>query len=624
MAQIKTAGKGKAPKRKARDKKFQNQEGADRDGMYPIHLAIHNNDLGTLESLLNNGVNLNKYNKDRDTPILIAIKENKPQIITRLLEEGVNLDKVDAEQNRPLAIAISLGNQECIDLLTEYGNSQNKGNNGYEAIMPDSSLEFVNALIKLLGAQIKITTVSQEAEAFAQDILLLLKQHLNLEETQHRATTNLRADVQNKMSQFICDLKENEKITDKSLLNLARKISVSIQNCKATLPTKSAWTLNKIESLLEEKIVASNGELERSSPHIFITNNFENKQPYTFATADENWYFQNGYRDFNDFIRINGSGAGPAKFLKFSNVNKEKILRKTSSHDTETLELTTITPLRATTEEAFLLLMPEAIKRVKEEHKLLEQSLIAEERLDKLVTKAQKGRLSSVDESLKFDKILRPGKGKKMHLIHFHHTSKYEPFWNDLTKEAFLTGASIHLFNSSPKYAEKSDLVYSGIAIINKLLDEDVHPDKIILQSYGSGYLISKEVKNQFQQRGIDLTQINYQPSLLAPTFYPEFLCDHRNLHMYVPHGSYDKKIPAIGSRPHEFSKFAEHIVEKLQRSQHNEELPDLTSASSGDYSLSQLINLFITTSQHFLKKHFHHKNPQLPNERIESILGII
>ena len=73
---------------------------ADKDGMYPIHLAILNNDLGSLEVLINNGADINKYNRDKDTPLLLAVKDNNAQIVTRLLEEGASYSL--AQSDKPL------------------------------------------------------------------------------------------------------------------------------------------------------------------------------------------------------------------------------------------------------------------------------------------------------------------------------------------------------------------------------------------------------------------------------------------------------------------------------------------------------------------------------------------
>ena len=51
---------------------------------------------------------------------------------------------------------------------------------------------------------------------------------------------------------------------------------------------------------------------------------------------------------------------------------------------------------------------------------------------------------------------------------------------------------------------------------------------------------------------------------------------------------------------------------------------PFLTDVSSKNYSLAQIINMFIAFTQHFLKTNILYKNPSLPKERVENILGVI
>ena len=462
MKQFKLKRKTRNKISKNKKNQIQQKDAPDKNGMYPIHVAVQNNDLGTLEALINNGANLNKYNRDKDTPLLIAVKENNPQIVEKLLEEGVDLERNDTNQKSPLDVAISLDNQECIDLLTEYSSSQGGKN------IIDDSLNFVTALIDLLSSEITLTICSSYSTKLTEKILLLLQQYLDLEKISKESTKTLKTDINYRIYQFLSLREDNTKITKKELLNLTRKIIVIIQDCKKNLPANFTWPLNRIESLIEEKIVSSNGDSERKIAHIFTSNTSTKKKAPTSKETREDWYTQNGYRNFDEFARINNSGAGPIKFLKFSDINKEKILRKTSTHGTETLEITTIKPLHPTTKEEFALLIPNASKRIKEEQKLLDHSPIELKTFNTLLDKAKNEDKISIDESLQLDKILRPGKKNKIHLIHFHHTNSYESFWNDLTKEAFLTGATLHLFNH-PHLSNKTDLIYSGMAIVNKL-----------------------------------------------------------------------------------------------------------------------------------------------------------
>jgi hypothetical protein len=589
---------------------------ADKDGMYPIHLAILNNDLGSLEVLINNGADINKYNRDKDTPLLLAVKDNNAQIVTRLLEEGASLKRLDADQKSPLEVAMGLDHQECIDILREHEASQ--ATNSVTGSR-DNSSEFVTELIKLLNVEIVITTNTQGAALLTEKVLLLLRQYLNLEEISKAAAATLRTDIIYRLDQFIEFMLSSAKISNKDLLNLARKIIVIIQACKQSLPKTVEWNLSRIESLIEEKIVLSNVDSQKASAQVFVPSNSIKKELLELKGTEEDWYTKNGYMNFNDFIRINRSGAGSVRFLKFSDVRKEKLLQKTNDRGTETIELVTLKPSTLTITEEFLVFLPSISKRIKEEERLLGDTSYSK-RSYELLDKAQRGTKLSKDEESQLEKVLRPSKHNNIHLVHFHHTNQYEDFWNDLAKEAFLTGATLHLFNP-PAQAIKADFIYSGIAIVNKLLDEGVHPDKIILQSYGNGHSISKEVKNQFHKRGVELTQINYQHSLFAPTTYPEFICNHRTLHIYSNTPS-THKAQTETKQSKEFSKFANYIAKGLDKINYDAGAQGLTAAVSETHSLPQLINSFITITQTFLQQYIGYQNPALPDERVESIVG--
>jgi ankyrin repeat protein len=597
-------------------------EEADKDGMYPIHLAIQNNDLGTLEVLINNGANIDKYNRDRNTPLLLAIKDNNPQIVAKLLEENADIKKVDANKHSPIEVAINLDYQECIDLLTDYETSKGVVSSKKEIVNErNTSAEFVNSLIQLLNDKIASVTKVEEAVILANEILILLQEFSSLEEAPKPLKAKLSEDIAYRINRCISDVENNIKISNKSLLNLARKIIVIIQDFSKILSANAGWNLTSIESLIEEKIVLSNAAQQKTVTHIFTNNHSAKKEKSEAKVMYEDWYVKNGYRDFNDFVRINNAGAGPINFLKFLNISKERILQKTHCHGTEAIDMVTIKPLKPTSKEEFSLLLPTATKRIKEEEKLLSNSSFDLKEFHKLLDKATREDKLSLDETLQLDKLIRPGRKNKIHLLHFHHNNRYESFWNDLSKEAFLTGATIHLFN--PPSNSTTDFIYSGIAAINKLLDADIHPDKIILQSYGDGQAISKEVKNQFHKRGIELTQINYQHSSFFPISYPDFICDHRNLHIYS-NTPPKQNIINESKELREFSKFAKHIAKHLDKMEFDKKSQNLTEATSETYSIPQLINTFITASQNFLETFTSHKNPALPYERVENILGIL
>ncbi len=107
--------------------------------------------------------------------------------------------------------------------------------------------------------------------------------------------------------------------------------------------------------------------------------------------------------------------------------------------------------------------------------------------------------------------------GKGAHIVNFFgRLEYYECNFRDMAREAHATGATIHAFNppgmnsSTGKVYELKDLVNSGIAQINKLLKDGVHPDKIILQGNCMGAAVAEEVNAHFNKtRGVEFRRIN-------------------------------------------------------------------------------------------------------------------
>jgi hypothetical protein len=98
--------------------------------------------------------------------------------------------------------------------------------------------------------------------------------------------------------------------------------------------------------------------------------------------------------------------------------------------------------------------------------------------------------------------------GNKKHIVYFAGANTYyQACFRDITTAATETGATVHAFNfpgigsSTGQVTEVNDLVNTGIAVVNNLLRQGVHPDDIILQGdcYGAG--VALEVKKQFEKQ---------------------------------------------------------------------------------------------------------------------------
>ena len=107
--------------------------------------------------------------------------------------------------------------------------------------------------------------------------------------------------------------------------------------------------------------------------------------------------------------------------------------------------------------------------------------------------------------------------GQGIHLVNFFGRDEYyECNFRDMALEAHATGATIHAFNppgmnlSSGQVLEFKDLVNAGIAQINNLLNNGIHPDKIILQGNCMGSAVAEEVNAHFKKHlKVEFRRIN-------------------------------------------------------------------------------------------------------------------
>lgn len=102
------------------------------------------------------------------------------------------------------------------------------------------------------------------------------------------------------------------------------------------------------------------------------------------------------------------------------------------------------------------------------------------------------------------------GGGK--HIVYFPGANTYyQACFRDISAAAKETGATVHAFNfpgtgaSTGKIREVNDLINAGIAVVNKLIRDGVHPDNIILQGDCYGAAVALEVKKQFEFKKIKL-----------------------------------------------------------------------------------------------------------------------
>ena len=130
-----------------------------------------------------------------------------------------------------------------------------------------------------------------------------------------------------------------------------------------------------------------------------------------------------------------------------------------------------------------------------------------------VINKLNNEKIDSVSFS-PIKKINKPGNGK--HIVNFFgHGEYYEMDFRDMALETKATGATLYGFNcpglnsSDGQVLTSSDLINSGVAFVNNLLEKGIHPDDIILQGNCFGGVIGEKVKDYFKENSIKLRSIN-------------------------------------------------------------------------------------------------------------------
>jgi hypothetical protein len=130
-----------------------------------------------------------------------------------------------------------------------------------------------------------------------------------------------------------------------------------------------------------------------------------------------------------------------------------------------------------------------------------------------VINKLNNEKIDSVSFS-PVEKIKKPGNGK--HIVNFFGANTYyEGNFRDMALEAKTTGATLYGFNypgfnsSDGQVLTSYDLINSGIAFVNNLLEKGIHPDDIILQGNCFGAVIGAKVKDHFKKNDIKLRSIN-------------------------------------------------------------------------------------------------------------------
>ena len=95
----------------------------------PLYLAVEAGDLGQVQKLVREGIDVNiTTNTTNTTALYIAALRNNFPIVQYLLQHGADKDKVNNEGVGPLFIAAQMGHLAVVKCLVEQGASKDKAN----------------------------------------------------------------------------------------------------------------------------------------------------------------------------------------------------------------------------------------------------------------------------------------------------------------------------------------------------------------------------------------------------------------------------------------------------------------------------------------------------------------
>ncbi len=129
--------------------------------MTALMKAINNNDLQTVQNLIQNGADVNELDANQDAPLVIAAYKGYTEIVKDLLEAGADVTAVDPEMKATaLHAAAYAGKTEAAKILIAYKIDIDKQGpfNGYTALHDavwQNNIETAKAIIEA-GARLDI------------------------------------------------------------------------------------------------------------------------------------------------------------------------------------------------------------------------------------------------------------------------------------------------------------------------------------------------------------------------------------------------------------------------------------------------------------------------------------
>lgn len=138
----------------------------DSENITPLFLAVENGNAEIAETLLNYGAKINARDGNKQTPLMRLDEDASPELVRLLIKHGAKVNVTDEEGNTPLILAAKSANAEILQILIDHGadiNAQNK--QGQTALMNaayDDDVEAVKILIRA-GADVNLKNKEDES-----------------------------------------------------------------------------------------------------------------------------------------------------------------------------------------------------------------------------------------------------------------------------------------------------------------------------------------------------------------------------------------------------------------------------------------------------------------------------
>ncbi len=191
-------------------------------GDTPLHRAVRNNSLNTVEKLVKAGANVNAINFSGSSPLHYAIDYEKEPIAQLLLENGAHIDPINLSGQTPLLLAVYEGDKDLVELFLKSGANPH--------VVDYAGLGLLH--------QLSFPTETFDGIAIAK---LLLKSGVDLEKPDSRGWTPLQWAVDRHQSQLVSLLVEagvNVNTKDQSFETPLLRLSQQMQGYGYSNKTK--------------------------------------------------------------------------------------------------------------------------------------------------------------------------------------------------------------------------------------------------------------------------------------------------------------------------------------------------------------------------------------------------